>query len=216
MRLLLVDDHILFQEGLIGLIDSQPDFTVVGSAYTVKEGIEKACRLKPDIILMDFMLPDGTGLDAVAAILSDLPNVKIVFLTVHDEDERLFKAIRYGAKGYLLKNIPFGRLISYLRGLDKGEAAITPKFTMRILEEFSHTPSRTPPATEIISGLTDRQREVLHELVTGASNRQIAERLVISENTVKKHVSNILNELNLKNRQEVVEFSRKHNLYSCK
>jgi DNA-binding NarL/FixJ family response regulator len=212
MRILLVDDQILFQEGLSRLIDAQPDMSVIGGACSVEEAVSKARQLKPDLILMDFSLPDGTGLDATSLILKDLPAVKIVFLTVHEEDDRLFEAIRFGAKGYLLKNIPANELIAYLRGLEHGDPAITPKLTSRILKEFADTSARHEPPPDIVAQLTPRQREILRELKKGATNREIADRLVLSEQTIKNHISRILNLLNLNNRYEAAEFARRHNL----
>ena len=126
MRLLVVDDHILFREGLVSLIARQPDMLVLGEAGTVEEAVELSRRLRPDLVLMDFNLPDGTGLDATRIILADQPQVRIVFLTIYDEDERLFSAVRLGAKGYLLKNIPVTHLLAALRAVERGEAALSP------------------------------------------------------------------------------------------
>ncbi len=212
MRILLVDDQILFQEGLSRLIDGQPDMSVVGGACSVQEAITKARVLKPDIILMDFSLPDGTGLDASTVILAEQPAIKIVFLTVHEEDDRLFEAIRYGAQGYLLKNLPAIELIAYLRGLEQGNPALLPRLTSRILQEFAQTSSRHEPAPDAVAQLTTRQREVLRELKMGASNREIAEHLFLSEQTVKNHISRILDQLNLNSRYEAAEFARRYNL----
>jgi DNA-binding NarL/FixJ family response regulator len=203
MRILLVEDHILFQESLGRLLDAQPDMSVVGGATSVAEAIGKARELKPDVILMDFTLPDGTGLDATQAILAERPSTKIIFLTIHEDDEKIFDAIRHGAVGYLPKNVTSSRLLGYLRGLDRGEVAIQPEFTARILKEFAHMPVRGDKTDEDLSKLTPRQREILRELKTGATNRQIAARLVISEQTVKNHVSRVLKKLNVKSRHEL-------------
>lgn len=203
MRILLVEDHILFQESLGRLLDAQPDITVVGGATSVVEAVVKARQLKPDIILMDFTLPDGTGVDATQTILAEQPATKIVFLTIHEEDEKVFDAIRHGALGYLPKNVSSSRLLAYLRGLERGEVAIQPEVTARILKEFAHLPARGDISAETKVRLTIRQREILQELKTGATNRQIAARLVISEQTVKNHVSRILKKLNLKSRHEL-------------
>lgn len=126
MRILLVDDHILFREGLASLLNSQPDISIIGSAETVSEAIEKSRELLPEIILMDFGLPDGSGLDAAKAILAEQPEMIIVFLTLRDDDDQLCEAIRVGAKGYLLKNLSAEKFLSYLRGLERGETAVTP------------------------------------------------------------------------------------------
>jgi DNA-binding NarL/FixJ family response regulator len=212
MRILIVDDQVLFHEGLTRLIDSQPDLTVVGGAFSVQDAIKKARLLQPDVILMDFSLPDGTGVEATSAILAERPCTHIVFLTMHEEDDRLFEAIRFGARGYLLKNIPASQLIAYLRGLERGEPAISPQLTAHILQEFSHTPSRHDPPPEIVARLTARQRQILRELRNGASNGQIASCLVLSEQTVKNHVSRILDQLNLPNRYEAADFARRYDI----
>jgi len=208
MRMLLVDDHILFREGLRGLLDAQPDLDVVGEAGTVSEAIAQARKLRPDLILMDFSLPDGTGLEATQAILAAQPEVKIVFLTFHEDDERLFTALRSGAKGYLLKNVSTAKLLSFVRGVGEGQAAITPELTSRLLAEFARVgpgPAAQPAAP---TDLTDREMEVLRLLATGASNREIAESLVIAENTVKNHVRSILTKLSVENRRQAARLAR--------
>jgi DNA-binding NarL/FixJ family response regulator len=212
MRILVVDDHALFREGVASLLNAHPDLTVVGLAESVHEAIARSHVLEPDIVLMDFSLPDGNGLDATRSILAERPHTKIVFLTVHEEDENLFEAIRCGAKGYLLKNTPVNELLTYLRGVAQGEAALAPSSLNRILEEFAQTPPRIDPETDILSQLTERQLEVLRELRSGASNKEIAERLVISEQTVKNHVHHILDTLNLNSRYEAANLARHHNL----
>ena len=212
IKILLVDDHTLFREGLAGLLSGQPDFSVIGEAGSVQEAIVVARDLRPDIVLMDFTLPDGTGLDATRVILAERPETNIVFLTVHEEDERLFAAIRSGAQGYLLKNVPVAKLLSFLRGLEQGEAAISGKLTSRILDELARTEPSRGPISDDFSALTARELEVLRELASGASNREIAERLCISENTVKNHVGNILAKVNLQNRREAARFAIQHGL----
>jgi DNA-binding NarL/FixJ family response regulator len=209
---LLVDDHVLVREGFESLLNSQPDFRVVGQAGSVAEAIVMARQLCPDLILMDFGLPDGTGLDATQAILVEQPEIKIVFLTVHEEDDRLFAAIRSGAKGYLLKNVPVAKLLTFLRGTEQGEAAISPDMASRILAEFSRLEPRHRPDRLETDELTLRELEVLKELASGASNREIADSLVIAENTVKSHVRNILTKLNLKNRREATAFAHSQGL----
>jgi two-component system NarL family response regulator len=212
LNLLIVDDHILFREGLASLFKAQPDFAVLGEAGNVREAIEKARSLKPDLILMDFSLPDGTGLDATEVILAEMPQVKIVFLTMHEDDERLFAAIQAGAKGYLLKNIPVTKLLLALRGIERGEAPLSRSMTTRVLQEFSRIKSAREQAPAIESGLeelTDREREVMQELVRGGSNKDIADRLFISENTVKNHVHNILEKLKLTSRRDIVRYAQR-------
>lgn len=204
MRILLVEDHLLFQESLGRTLNSQPDMSVVGGAVSVKEAVELARKLKPEIILMDFSLPDGTGVEAARAILAEQPEIKIVFLTIREEDEVVFSAIREGAQGFLPKNIATAELLSYLRNIQRGEAAILPQYTARIMKEFAKLPASKSIPPETAARLTMRQREILKELLTGATNRQIAARLVISEQTVKNHVSRVLKELNVKSRHGLI------------
>jgi len=203
MRILLVEDHILFQESLGRLLDAQPDMSVVGGANSMLQAVVKARELKPDVILMDFTLPDGTGMEATQKILAEQPTIKIIFLTIHEDNEKIFDAIRHGALGYLPKNVTSSRLLDYLRGLERGEVAIQPEFTARILKEFAHLHRREDVTGEAAARLTPRQREILQELKTGATNQQIAARLVISEQTVKNHVSRVLKKLNIKSRHEL-------------
>jgi len=208
MKILIVDDHVLFREGLVSLFSRQSDMTVVGEAGTVEEAINLARRLHPDVILMDFSLPDGTGLEATRAVLSDHPETKIVFLTIHDDDERLFAAIRAGAKGFLIKNIPVVKLLAAIRGLQSGEAALSRIMTNRLIEELARHPGVIEPANNPLNTLTSREMEVLAELANNATNREIAQRLYISENTVRNHMHNILEKLNLNSRREAVALAR--------
>lgn len=215
-RLLVVDDHILFREGLMGIFKRAPDFEVVGGAGSVYEGIEMARQLSPDIILMDFSLPDGTGLDATKAILGERPHCKIVFLTVNDADDKLFSALRYGAQGYMLKNIASTNLISSLRALQRGEMALSRQMASRVLNEFSHTQASqgSTAQSEILGKLSPRETEVLRELEGGATNSEIAQRLYLSENTVKHHVQNIFDKLQVENRRQAALFARQAGLLS--
>jgi two-component system NarL family response regulator len=213
VRLLLVDDHVLFREGLVSLIAPQPDFQIVEQAGTVQEAIALTQRLRPDIVLMDFTLPDGTGLEATQTILATLPDTKIVFLTVHDDDDTLFNAIRAGAVGFLFKNTRSSELLKRLRAVARGEAGISPAIARRVLEEFSRTPAHlTLSDVAQSTELTAREVEIVREIARGASNREIAQRLVISENTVKNHVRNVLAKLHLRNRREVGDYARRHGL----
>ncbi len=144
MKIIIVDDHVLFREGLAAIVRSESDFEIVGQAGTVREAIELASALKPDMILMDFGLPDGTGVDATRSILAKHPRCKIVFLTMSEDDERLFAAIRSGAKGYLLKNMRPAKLISTLRSVQQGESALSRSMTLRLMEELARTKALSP------------------------------------------------------------------------
>jgi DNA-binding NarL/FixJ family response regulator len=200
-KILVVDDHVLFREGLISLLRSTSYFEVVGSAGNVHEAIYLARELRPEIILMDFAMPDGTGVDATRAILADWPDCKIVFLTMYESDDKLFEALRAGAKGYLPKNTPSPNLAASLRALTNGEMALSRQLMSRVVEEFSRI--RHPePNGKNLSKLSARELEVLHELENGASNQEIAQRLYLSENTVKHHIRSILEKLQVPNRRE--------------
>lgn len=197
---LVIDDHVLFRDGLVSLFRSTPDFLVVDQAGTVKEGIEKAIHHRPDIILMDFSLPDGTGLDATRAILNELPECKIIFLTVFETDENLMTAIQLGAKGYMLKNVSSTSLISSLRALAQGEIAMSRKMMSRVLEYSRSAPPA--PASNLLDKLSPRELDILYELKDGISNIEIAQRLYLSENTVKHHIHSILEKLGVENRRQ--------------
>ena len=199
-RVLVVDDHIMFREGLISLLCSTSDFQVVEQAGTMNEGIEKALFYKPDIILMDFSLPDGTGLEATRVILSQLPECKIVFLTVYETDENLLSAIRLGAKGYMLKNVSSSSLIASLRALDQGEIAMSRKMMSKALEYSRFAMSS--PSRDVISRLSPREIDILFELQNDTTNAEIAGHLYLSENTVKHHIHNILDKLGINNRRQ--------------
>jgi len=209
IRLVVVDDHILFREGLAAIIRSGSNIEVVGQAGSVREAVEVVRSLSPDIVLMDFGLPDGTGAEATRAILKEQPECKIVFITMSEEDDDLFAAIRSGAKGYLLKNMHPQKLIAALRSVQDGESALSRSMTMRVMEEFSHT---TKPAYPAEITLTRREIDVLRAIAGGHSNIEIANRLFITENTVKYHVHSILEKLNLSDRKEAATYARQHGL----
>ena len=213
-KVLVVDDQILFREGLMSLLRSTTDFELVGFAGSVHEGCEQAVLLNPDIILMDFSLPDGTGLDATRAILARMPECKIVFLTVHENDEALFAALRLGAKGYILKDISSSSLLSSLRKLDQGERAISRKLMSRIVDEFAHTSATEPGNEKLLMQLSPRELDVLRVMEAGKTNLEISQQLFLSVNTVKHHVRTILTKLGFVNRRQAGEFARKHGLVS--
>jgi DNA-binding NarL/FixJ family response regulator len=209
MKVLIVDDHVLFREGLASILNADKYFKVVGQAGSVYEAIVLARSLQPDLILMDFSLPDGDGAEASEAILAELPMCKIVFLSMHDADENLFAAIRSGAKGYLLKNVPAAKLVSSLKSIEKGEAAISGEMTMHILEEFSQ--QRTVSSNDFQSKnnvLSQREVEIINEIAKGYSNDEIADNLFLSVNTVKHHVHNIFTKLGVENRRKAIEYAK--------
>lgn len=208
VRILLVDDHILFREGLASLLGPQPDFKVSGEAGSIREALTGVHEMQPDLILLDLSLPDGSGIDAIPLIKAKSPAAKIVILTMHEDDQRLFAAVRAGAVGFLSKNIRTTELLQQLRAVASGEVGISPQVARRILDEFARLPMSAQAERSAFPQLTEREVEVMRELTQGASNRQIAHKLVISENTVRNHVSNILAKLQLRNRREVIHYAR--------
>lgn len=212
IRLVIVDDHALFREGLASIIRLEPDIEVSGLAGSVQEAVELVQELKPDIVLMDFTLPDGTGADATRMVLKDYPDCKIIFLTMSEEDEDLFTAIRSGAKGYLLKNMSPSKLITTIRSVQRGESALSRSMTLRLMEELSHTEEPERRGDHWLAKLTRREIEILRILASGMTNREIAEQLYISENTVKYHVHSLLEKLNLPDRRAAAKFAKDHGI----
>jgi DNA-binding NarL/FixJ family response regulator len=209
IRVLLADDHALFREGLAGIIAAQPDFEVVGEAGDGLEASVKAQELVPDLILMDIGMPGCDGLEATRRIKQELPAVTIVMLTVRDEEEKLFEAIKNGAQGYLLKNMRSQEILALLRGAVQGEAAITPALAGRMLEEFRRLSREAPWAPEEEdAALTRRELEVLGLVAEGATDKEIAESLCISLHTVKSHMRNILAKLHVSGRSEAARYAR--------
>ena len=214
LKILLVDDHALFRAGIASLLASREDMEVVGQAQDGEEALEAAHRLMPDLILMDVHMPNVNGIEATRRIKAELPYVKVVMLTVSDQDQDLFEAIKSGAQGYLLKNLEPSELFDYLEGVSRGEAPISRTMASRILSEFASQASRerahrTP---EPIGALTAREREVLRLVASGATNREIATALTLTENTVKNHLRNILEKLHLENRVQAAAYALKMGL----
>jgi DNA-binding NarL/FixJ family response regulator len=213
IRVLLVDDHHLFREGLARILENQSDFEVVGEAVNGQEGIEKARQLKPDLILMDVVMPVCDGLQATQQIKGEQPQVTIVMLTISDEDDKLFEAIRSGAQGYLLKSIRREEMLTMLRGAMQGEAAITPALGGRMLSEFRRLGQRPPAETgETSAALSAREQEILILAASGDSNKEISEKLCISIHTVKSHMRKLLAKLQLANRREAAAYARRAGL----
>lgn len=211
LRILLVDDHDLFRKGIARLIDSQPDFEVVGEARDGRDAVEQARRLGPDVVLMDIEMPNWNGTEATRRIKSDMPRTHVVMLTVSDDDHNLFAAIRAGATGYLLKSVKPEELFRRLRGVSRGEAAISPLLASRILREFARL-DQSAPLPQTIEGLSPRETEVLGLVTKGLTNKQIGGQLHIAENTVKNHLRNILDKLHLNNRAQAAAYAVRHGL----
>lgn len=210
---MLADDHSLFREGLANILSAQPDFEVVGEASDGLEVLIKARKLEPDLILMDVGMPGCDGVEATQRVKNELPDVTIVMLSVSDENDKIFEAIKSGAQGYLLKSIRSRELVGLLRGAVRGDAAITPSLGGRMLEEFrrlSQTAAQLPPNET--AALTPREQDVLSLVAEGASDREIAETLTLSIHTVKSHMRNILAKLHLSHRHEAALYAVREGL----
>lgn len=212
MRILLVDDHALFRAGVAGLLRQQVGFQVVGEAEDGEEALEKAKELMPDLILIDLYMPGMGGLEATRRIKEVLPSVKIVVLTVSEEDRDVFEAVKAGAHGYLLKKIESEAFFRTLRGVFRGEAPISRATATKILAEFARQTCRGAGDASPPGGLSPREQEVLEVLTRGATNKEIAASLGISGDTVKNHLKNILKKLHLGNRVQAAAYALREGL----
>jgi DNA-binding NarL/FixJ family response regulator len=210
--ILIVDDHVLFREGLHNIIQHWDEFKVVGEASNGLEALNLSRDLLPDIILMDISMPVMNGIEAAARISRELPSIRIVMLTMSDNEGDLFNAIKSGAHGYVLKDTPSKRLRYELRKMLEGETPLSGLMATKVLDEFGRSggPSQSP--ADYREPLTEREQQVLELLVQGLSNSQIAERVCLSENTIKKHLRNILGKLHLNNRVEAVVYAVREKL----
>ena len=203
IRVLIVDDHPIVRSGLRTLIEAEPGMEVVGDAADGEEAIEKATMLRPDVVLLDLMMPGVSGLEAIEGIQKYDSDIHILVLTSFDQDDLLFPAIKAGALGYLLKDSSPEELLRAIRQVDKGEASLHPAVARKLIQEFSHPSENSDP----INPLSERERDVLELLASGLTNREIANSLSISEPTARKHVSNILGKLDLSNRTQAALFA---------
>ena len=206
MKILVVDDHRLVRDGIVSLLQAHR-LDVVGEANDGAAAVTLARELRPDVILMDIRMPGMSGLEATRLIKAELPEAKIVMLTVSDEDADLFEAIKSGADGYLSKSLQSEEFFALLDGLPRGEAAIPSSLAMRMLREFVQTDPGTARTQPAVRTLTEREEEVLRLLAKGATNKEIGAALGISENTVKYHTRHILDKLHLRNRAQVIAYA---------
>jgi DNA-binding NarL/FixJ family response regulator len=207
IRTLIVDDHALFRRGLEIVLGSETDIEVVGQAGDGTEAIVRASEVLPDVVLMDVRMPRSSGIEACRAIKDVAPSAKIIILTMSDEEEDLFEAIRAGASGYLLKDIPLDEVAEAVRAVHGGQSLISPAMAGKLLTEFAALANRDQderPQPVPAPKLTDREMQVLKLVARGMNNRDIAKELFISDNTVKNHVRNILEKLQIHSRMEAV------------
>ncbi len=204
---MIVDDHALFRRGLEMVLDEEEDIELVGQASDGSEAVQKAGESLPDIVLMDIRMPRSSGIEACRAMKEVAPSAKIVMLTISDEEEDLFEAIRAGASGYLLKDLPLDEVAETVRAVHGGQSLINPSMAGKLLTEFATLARRDgPDRVQQVPPprLTDREMQVLKLVARGMNNRDIAKELFISENTVKNHVRNILEKLQIHSRMEAV------------
>jgi len=213
MRIVVIDNHVLFREGLVSLLLNEPDLDVVGEAKNYEEGVSLCKEMKPDLVLMDIKSAQDTELDAIKRIRKHVPDTLVIVLANHESDDILFAALRSGATGFLLKNSSFVNVLASLRAVERGEAAISRKMTRSIVDEFVRMCGDYYGTQDgEIEKLTPREQDVLKFVSTGATNREIANQLNITESTVKIHVSNILEKLSLRNRREAASYANRHDL----
>jgi two-component system response regulator DevR len=205
-RVLICDDHEVVREGLRGLIGRHADMSVVGEAGTVAEAIEVAARGKPDVVIMDVRLPDGSGVEACRAIREARPETKVIMLTSYADDEALFASIIAGASGYLLKQTRGQAVVDAITAVAAGRSLLDPAVTGKVLERLRESRGEDPA----LASLTEQERKVLAGLAEGKMNREIGEALFLSEKTVKNYVSRILDKLGLARRAEAAAYMAKH------
>ena len=215
IRILIVDDHAIVREGLSGLIESEPGMQVAGEASNGVEGVRKAHILKPDVILMDLVMPEKDGIQAIQEIKTENPSARILVLTSFAEDDKLFPAIKAGASGYLLKDTLPNELLAAIRAVYRGESSLHPSIAMKVLKELQPRPKKTsrPKESEDVP-LTERETEVLIMIAHGYGNQEIAEKLVLSERTVHSHVNRILTKLHLASRTQAALYALRKGIAS--
>ena len=206
-QLLLVDDHAVVRSGLRMLLENERDIEIVGEAASASEAIEAASLLKPDMILMDIGLPDLSGIDAAREIKKRLPDVAIVALTIHEDEEYFFKMLEAGATGYVPKRAAPDELLTAIRAAAAGQVYLYPSLAKLLVRDFLNGGHATAQAVQTSSDLTDREQEILSYLAEGANNEEIARSLVISPKTVARHRENIMRKLNLHSRAELVRYA---------
>jgi DNA-binding NarL/FixJ family response regulator len=207
IRLVLADDHAVVRSGTRELLEQQPDFKIIGEASDGNEAVRLAGELQPDVMVMDVRMPAMSGVEATREIKASYPNVKVLVLTAHDDDEYVFALLQAGANGYLLKTAEIEELVRAIRTVAAGKSALAPEVTGKVVAQFTSGKSLPEVLTETqenYDGLTDRELDILRLVGQGLSNKQIGKRLFISDRTVQAHLSNIFSKLNVSSRTEAV------------
>ncbi|HTI14578.1 MAG TPA: response regulator transcription factor [Dictyobacter sp.] len=211
IRILLADDHTILRAGLRMMLNAQPDMEVIGEAQDGRQAILEAQRLQPDIILMDITMPDLNGIEATRQIKRQIPDVKILVLTMHEHDEYVFQALRAGASGYMLKEAADTDLITAIHVIKCGQFYLSPTAQSVVVGDYLQR-VHTGEERDSYSSLTEREREILKLVAEGHTNNQIAERLIISPKTVDTHRTHIMDKLNLHSRAELVKYAMRRGL----
>lgn len=210
---MIVDDHGIVRTGLRALLQPEPDMAIVGEAGSVKEAVKKANELKPNVVLMDVNLPDGSGIEATRIIKESCPETQVLMLTVYDDQETVLKAVQAGAIGYVLKDIPPEYLIRAIRSVHTDGTMINPSIARKMVERLATTERDVVLANLRRSpGLTDREIEVLKEVAAGLSDKEIALKLYLSEPTIKSHLRSIYQKLRVRNRAQAAAYAVRHGL----
>jgi two-component system, NarL family, response regulator LiaR len=216
IRVLIADDHAVVRQGLRGFLELQPNIEVVGEAVDGMDAVEKAQALRPNVVLMDMVMPRMDGAQATRAIRTAVPSTQVIVLTSFSEDEQVFASIKAGAAGYLMKDIQPNALAAAIEKVARGEPTLHPEIARKIMQELGTPPAQKPlrprGSKELEPGLTEREIEVLRLIARGRSNREIADELVLSEKTVKTHVSNILQKLHLSDRTKAALYAVRRRL----
>lgn len=210
IRVLIADDHTLFRDGLRTLLTSAPDTELLGEAATGREAIELAASLQPDLIIMDIRMPDVNGIEATRRIVHTSPHINILVVTMFDDDQSVFAAMRAGARGYLLKGANHTEMLRAIRAVGSGEAIFSPTIAVRLMDYFAQTRSNAP--LPVFPELTEREHEVLKLIAQGHKNAEIAAQLVLSPKTVRNHITNILSKLQVADRAEAIIRAREAGL----
>jgi DNA-binding NarL/FixJ family response regulator len=208
LRILIAEDHPLYRKGMISLLQSFPEFEVVGEAATGEEAVARATQLQPDVILMDLQMPEVNGIEATRRILQESPNIRVLVVTLFEDDDSVFMALRAGARGYVLKDADEEEVVLSIRAVGRGEAIFSPAVATRVLAYFSKPAA--PP--QVFPTLTDREREILNLIAQGHPNPSIARELSLSTKTVGNYVSNIFTKLQVADRAQAIIRAREAGL----
>jgi DNA-binding NarL/FixJ family response regulator len=211
LRILVAEDHPLFRKGMISLLSSVPEFEVIGEAPTGEEAVVRAANLQPDVVLMDLQMPEVNGIEATRRILQESPSVRVLVVTLFEDDDSVFMALRAGARGYVLKDAEEEEVVHAIRAVGKGEAIFSPAVATRVLAYFAASPPGGSPP-QAFPTLTDREREILNLIAQGHPNPSIAKQLSLSTKTVGNYVSNIFTKLQVADRAQAIIRAREAGL----